>query len=179
MTEVLSMVQVVMQNANYRTWEIGGSKNPIIGFEDEATMGFVCSFDTPRQMIDNWRETEAMLLARYAAHFRAAGDKAWNVYSVFVSEARASDEERREVRWIEEDLERTRKITATGVVARDDVLKALLPLLPIIAKPLLASEDSTQRLLRRIEVISPRVRDVALDDSISPAEVAARLRNDQ
>jgi hypothetical protein len=177
MTEVLSTVQVVMQNANYRTWEIGGSKNPTVGFEDEATMGFVCAFDTPRQIIDSWRETEAMLLARFAAQFRAAGDKAWTVYSVFVSEARASDEERREVRWIEEDLERTRKITATGVVARDEVVKALLSLLPIMAKPLLVPEDSTQRLLRRIEVISPRVRDVALDDSISPAEVAARLRS--
>jgi hypothetical protein len=130
-------------------------------------------------MIDRWRETEAMLLARYAAQFRAAGDKAWNVYLVFVTEARGSIEERREVRWIEEDLERTRKITATGVVAREDVVKALLPLLPIMAKPVLAPEDSMQRLLRRIEVISPQVRDVALDTSVSPTEVAARLRSHQ
>jgi hypothetical protein len=177
MTEVLSTVHVVMQNANYRTWEIGDSKNPTIAFEDEATMGFVCAFETPRQMIENWRETEAMLLARFAAQFRAAGDKAWNVYSVLVTEARASDKERREVRWIEEDLERTRKITATGVVARDEVVKALLSLLPIMAKPLLSPEDSTERLLRRIEVISPRVRDVALDDSVGPEEVVARLRS--
>lgn|ERR1700730_2035060 len=179
MTEVLSTVQVVMQNASYRTWEIGGSRHPTVGFEDEAAMGFVCVFDTARQMLDDWRETEAMLLGRYAVQFRAAGDKAWNVYSVFVSEVHCSDEERREVRWIEEDLERTRKITATGVVGRDDVVKDLLPLLPIIAKPLLAPEDLTQRLLRRIEVISPRVRDVVLDDSISPSEVAARLRSDR
>jgi hypothetical protein len=136
-------------------------------------------FRLPKANNRRWRETEAILLARYAPQFRAAGEKAWNVYSVFVTKARASNEERREVRWIEEDLERTRKITATGVVVREDVVKALLPLLPIIAKPVLASEDSTQRLLRRIEVISPQVRDVALDASISPAEVAARLRSDQ
>jgi hypothetical protein len=177
MTEVLSMVQVTMQNANYRTWDISAIKTPSVCFEDEASMGFVCAFDSPRQMIEKWRETESMLLARYAAQFRAAGDKAWNVYSVFVTEARASLEERREVRWIEEDLERTRKITATGVVAREDVVKTLLPLLPIMAKPVLAPEDSTQRLLRRIEVISPQIRDVALDASVSPAEVAARLRS--
>ena len=179
MTDVLSTVQVVMQNANYRTWNIGGSRNPTVGFEDEATMGFVSVFDTPSQMIDSWRQTEATLLARYAAQFRASGDKAWNVYSVFVTEALASNEERREVRWIEEDLERTRKITATGVAARDEVTKALLPLLPIMAKPLLTPEDSTQRLLRRIEVISPSIRDVALNDLISPVEVAARLRNNR
>ncbi len=179
MTDVLSTVQVVMQSANYRTWEIRDSRNLTIGFEDEVTMGFVSVFATPRQMIDNWRETEATLLTRFAAQFGAAGDKAWNVYSVFLTEARSSDEERREIRWIEEDLERTRKITATGLFARDDFVKALLPLLPIIAKPLLAPEDSTQRLLRRIEVISPSVRDLVLDDSISPAEVAARLRSDR
>jgi hypothetical protein len=176
MTEVLSMVQVTMQNANYQTWAVGVTT---VCFEDEASMGFVCEFDSPKQMIGKWRETEAMLLARYAPQFRAAGDKAWNVYSVFVTEAHASVEERREVRWIEENLERTRKITATGVVSREDVVKVLLPLLPIMAKPVLAPEDSTQRLLRRIEVISPRVRDVALDASVSPAEVAARLRSRQ
>jgi hypothetical protein len=110
-------------------------------------------------MVEGWRETEATMLARYAAQFRAAGDKAWNVYSVFITEARASEGERREVRWIEEDLERTRKITGTSVVTREEVVKALLPLLPIVAKPLLAPEDSRQRLLRRIEVIAPRVLD--------------------
>jgi hypothetical protein len=46
-------------------------------------------------------------------------------------------------------------------------------------KPLLAPEDSRQRLLRRIEVIAPRVRDVALDDSIDPKEVAALLRSEK
>jgi hypothetical protein len=142
-------------------------------------MGFVSAFDSPRQMVDGWREVEATMLARYAPQFREAGDKAWNVYSVFVTEAGASEKERREVRWIEEDLERTRKITGTNVVTRDDVVKALLPLLPIVAKPLLAPEDSRQRLLRRIEVIAPRVRDVALDDSIYPKEVAALLRSEK
>ena len=179
MSEVLSMVQVVMQNANYRTWDVGGCEIPAVGFEDEATMGFVCAFDSPTQIIDRWRETEAILLARHAPQFRTAGEKAWNVYSVFVTKAHPTNEERREVKWIEENLEQTRKITATSVVVREDVVKALLPLLPIIAKPVLAPEDSTQRLLRRIEVISPHVRDIVLDDSVSPAKVAARLRSDQ
>lgn len=179
MTEVLSTVQVVMQSANYKTWNLDGTNIPAVGFEDETTMGFVCVFESPGQLIGKWRETEAMLLARYAVQFRSAGEKAWNVYSVFLTEAHASKEERRKVRWIEEDLERTRKITATGVVAREEVVKALLPLLPIMAKPVLAPDDSTQRLTRRIEVISPRVKDVALDSSVSPSEVVARLRSEQ
>ena len=179
MTDVLSTVQVAMQGASYRTWAVSGSKIATVGFEDEAAMGFVCVFDSPRHMLDGWREAEGSMLARYASQFRAAGDKAWNVYCVLVTEMGASEEERREVRWIEEDLERTRKITGTGVVTREDVVKALLPLLPIVARPLLVQEDSRQRLLRRIEVIAPRVLDVALNDAVTPREVATLLRSER
>lgn len=177
MTEILSTVQVILQSANYRSWDVTGSNFKTVGFEDAATMGFVCVFPSPRQMIEGWREAEARMLARYATQFSAAGEKAWNVYSVFITEVRASEEERREVRWIEEDLERTRKITGTGVITRDDVIKALLPLLPIMAKPLLVPEDSKQRLQRRIEVIAPRVLDFVLDDAVSPNDVAVLLRS--
>lgn len=177
MTEVLSTVQLVMQSAGYRTWDLVQAKIPTVGFEDDATMGFVCAFESARQVIDSWREVEATLLSRHAAGFRVAGDKAWNVYSVFITEAPASDEERREVRWIEENLERTRKITATGVMTREDVVNSLLPLLPVMAKPLLTPEDSTQRLSNRLEKILPRFGKLVLDDAVSPAEVAERLRD--
>lgn len=114
----------------------------------------------------------------HATQFRSAGDKAWNVYTVLLTEARALEEEKREVRWIEEDLERTRKLTATGVQLRDDVTGALPPLLPVLAKPLLAPEDSRERLLRRADAIAPQVRDALLDNSVSAGEIAARLRSD-
>lgn len=177
MTDVLSMVQVVMQNAGYRTWIVVNTQIPTVGFEDEATMGFVCTFDNPRNLIKRWREMEAALLARHAIQFRSAGDKAWNVYTVFLTENHASEEEKREVRWIEEDLERTRKLTATGIQLRDDVTNAMLPLLPILSKPLLAPEDARERLLRRVDAIAPQVREIVLDDSVSAAEVAGRLRS--
>ncbi|MER8755177.1 hypothetical protein NKH69_05790 [Mesorhizobium sp. M0976] len=177
MTDVLSMVQVVMQNAGYRTWIVLNTQIPMVGFEDEATMGFVCTFESPKSLIGRWRETEAALLARHATQFRSAGDKAWNVYTVFLTEGRASEEEKREVRWIEEDLERTRKLTATGIQLRDDVTNAMLPLLPILSKPLLAPEDARDRLLRRIVVIAPQVQETVLDDSVSAAEIADRLRS--
>jgi hypothetical protein len=176
-TDVLSMVQVVMQNAGYRTWSVVNTQVPTVGFEDEATMGFVCTFDNPRSVIERWRETESALLVRHATQFRSAGDKAWNVYTVLLTEGSASEEEKREVRWIEEDLERTRKLTATGIQLRDDVTNAMLPLLPILSKPLLAPEDARDRLLRRVVVIAPQVRETVLDDTVSAAEVAGRLRS--
>lgn len=178
MTDVVSMVQVVLENAGYQTWLVLNTQIPTVGFEDEATMGFACTFESPRSLIERWRDTEAALLARHAAQFRSAGDKAWNVYTVLLTDAHANEEERREVRWIEEDLERTRKLTATGVQLRDDVTGALLPLLPVLAKPLLAPEDARERLLRRTDTIAPQVRDALLDNSVSAGEIAIRLRSD-
>jgi len=89
MTDALSGVHVVMQTAGYRTWDIGGSKIPTIAFEDEATMGFVCAFATPRAMIEGWRETEATLLGRHAPLFRMAGDKAWDAINWHVRQVRS------------------------------------------------------------------------------------------
>lgn len=175
-TEILSSIHVVLQNANYRTWDIRAGSIPTIGFEDETVMGFVCVIDTPRRIVESWRDIETQLINRHASRFRDAGEKAWNVYSVFITEVKATGEERREVRWIEENLERTRKITATGVNSRGEIVKALLPIMPIIAKPLLNPEDAAQRLLRRIEIISPSIQDIVLDDKISPTEVIERLR---
>ncbi|TPK84436.1 hypothetical protein FJ936_17205 [Mesorhizobium sp. B2-4-13] len=177
MTDVLSMAQVVLENAGYQTWIVLNTQIRTVGFEDQATMGFVCSFDSAKTLIERWRDVEATILARHSIQFRAAGDKAWNVYTAFLTDAQASEEEKREVRWIEEDLERTRKLTATGVQLREDATRALLPLLPVLAKPLLPTEDARERLLRRADAIAPQVRDALLDDAVSAGEVAVRLRS--
>lgn len=179
MTDVLNWVQVVMQNARYKTWNLASASAPTVAFEDESTMGFVVVFDDAVSLLKRWMETERSLLARHAPQFHSAGEKSWNVYSVFLARERASEEQKRQVRWIEENLEQTRKLTATGVSLREDVTNALLPLLPIISKPLLNPEDGRERLVRRVEVIAPMVRDIFLDDDVSAEEVALRLRSYQ
>jgi len=89
----------------------------------------------------------------------------------------ANEVELRQIRWIEEDLERTRKIAACGLTTRDDVVTALLPLLPLQYQPLLDSEDLdlTRRLRKRIATIAPTAANAALDDAVSPAEVVRIL----
>jgi hypothetical protein len=177
LNDTISNVHVVLQNAGFRTREATGAQVPAIAFEDETTLGFVYVFATPKALIEHWRSAEAGLLSKYAANFRIAGDKAWNVYSVFIAEQRGTDQQCRAVRWIEEDLEKTRKITATGVGARDDVVTALLPLLPIVSKPVLIPEDSAVRLQRRIDAIAPEISAIALDDDVPASDVAAILRD--
>jgi hypothetical protein len=61
---------------------------------------------------------------------------------------RATDVQAREIKWIEENLERTRKIAGSGIADKERLIKVLLPLLPLQFQPVLDSEefDVDQRL---------------------------------
>ena len=171
--DLKSQLQIILQEANYQTWLASVDELDAIGFEDEAVMGFACIFDTAEALLQRWRAVETILLTTHAPSLQRAGEKAWNVYSVFLSVEKANDIQTREVRWIEEDQERTRKIAACGVTAREDLAMALLPLLPLQYQPVLDDEDFdlTRRLRKRIVDIAPAAAIAALDDEISPTEV--------
>jgi hypothetical protein len=177
MMDLKSPTQVVLQDAGYETWLLSVGDLPAIGFEDNAVMGFVCLFEDAPSLLRRWREIETKLLTGHASSLQKAGEKSWNVYSVFLSSGTADEIQSREIRWIEEDLERTRKIAACGLTNRDDIAKALLPLLPIQRQPQLDSEDFdlTQRLRKRIASIAPAAADAVLDDKVTAAEVVRLL----
>lgn len=175
MIDLLSTCQMLLKDANFnvRLSNVGGAS--VVCFEDGALIGFCCQFENPEILLDKWKSTEQEILVRFAPNFRSAGDKAWNVYCVFLSPAIASDAQKREVSWIEEDLDRTRKIAACGVSSREQVIRALLPILPIQHQATLLDAEVTERLKRRISDISPNAVHVALEPSVAPAEVVRRL----
>jgi hypothetical protein len=177
MMDLKAPVQVVLQDAGYETWLFSIDGLPAVGFEDVAVMGFVCLFEDVQSLLSRWRDLETKLLTAHSASLQKAGEKTWNIYSVFLSSGSADETRLREVRWIEEDLERTRKIAACGLSNRDEIVNALLPLLPIQRQPLLDSEDFdlTQRLRKRITMIAPEAANSALDDTVTPAEVVRLL----
>jgi hypothetical protein len=179
MIDLLAQIQGTLEGARYSTWLTEFEDLPVICFEDEVILGFVSVFSKPSDLIAGWRATEASLLRRFAPNIRGAGDKAWNVYSIFLCSDVANDTEAREIRWIEEDLDRTRKLTANGVMTREDVINALLPLLPLQHQPLLLTDDIKERLKRRIQAIAPRAAEVALDDETTAGEVARLLGEPQ
>jgi hypothetical protein len=174
--DLASTVQIILQEAGYRTWLTTQDSVRAIGFEDSALMGFVVLFQKPHDLLENWSTTETKLLSRHAAALRKAEEKAWNVYSVLLCAAAATEEQTGQVRQIEENLERTRKIAACNLAGHDDVVTALLPILPIQYHPRLEGDDLTERLRNRIATFAPAAADAALDDSVAPAEVAELLR---
>lgn len=177
MTETAATVQIVLEEADYATWLVPVEELTAICFEDDALMGFATVFDEPAILLQRWRSVELLLLGRHAPRFREAQEKAWNVYSMFLCPKRGSADETRQVRRIEEDLEKTRKVAACGLVGREEIVTALLPILPIQSRPRLESEDLTDRLKKRIATIAPAAVNVALDEKVAPAEVVRLLGN--
>ena len=177
MMDLSSSVQVILQDVGYDTWLLAIDDLQAIGFEDDAVMGFVCIFDDVASLLRRWRDLETKLLSGHASSLRKAGEKTWNIYSVFLSSGIADEVQLREVRWIEEDLERTRKLAACRLSSRDEILTALLPLLPIQRQPVLATEEFnlTLRLEKRIAAIAPAAGSAVLDNSVSAADVVRSL----
>jgi hypothetical protein len=173
MTDIKELLQIILKEAGYRTWLV--SNVSAVCFEDQAVMGFACVFDDATSLLARWRNVETGFLVQYAPHLREAGDKAWNFYSIFLCSSPASESELREIQWIAEDLERTRKIAACNLVGREDLVAVLLPILPLQHQPLLSIEDLTERLKKRIATISPAATEAALDTRFRAAEVVPLL----
>jgi len=177
MTDLNTSVQVILQDAGYDTWLLSLDSNEVVGFEDESVMGFVNVFQDADAMLAHWKELEAKFLASHASALQKAGDKTWNVYSVLLCAPAASSDQQREIRWIEEDLELTRKVTGWAITGRTELVTALLPLLPIQQQPLLDSEDFNlvQRFRKRVDAIAPTATEAVLNETINAAEVARLL----
>jgi hypothetical protein len=177
MTDLKPTLQALLQDAGYETWLVVLDKYEAVAFEDDATMGFACIFATGAELLKEWQNLETKFLMNFSPALKKAGEKTWNVYSVFLCAASAVEDEARAIRWVEEDLQRTRKVTGLVPNGRGDVVTALLPLLPIQYQPRLDTEDFnlTQRLKRRIASIAPAAEQAALDQNVTATEVVRLL----
>jgi hypothetical protein len=175
MIDLLSTAQILLRDADFTTRLDSLDQKNLVCFEDDTLVGFCYEFKDPQSLLAEWKARESSILTRFASSFRSAGDKAWNVYCAFLCESPADPVQTREVHWIEENLERTRKIAACGIGTRDELVRVLLPLLPIQYQPKLRAEDVTERLERRIVAIAPKAAHVALDETVSPVEVIRLL----
>ena len=176
MIDVFSVLQVVLRDAGLSVRLLSVDRMSVVSFEDEAIIGFACVFDNPNKLLENWKSVEMAVLRRYAPNLRVAGEKAWNVYCVFLSGGAADPIQDRQVRRVDEDLQRTRKIAACGIANREDLIRAILPILPLQFKPMLVPENVTRRLRGRLESIVPNAADFVLDESTPPTEVVPLLR---
>ena len=175
MTDVLQTVAEILENAKFQTWRVEFAGCPSLGFENENILGLAASFDSPEKLIDRWQGFEDSMLARYGNAFRQAGEKAWNVYSVFLTTQEPSESQARAIRAIEEDLRQTRKLAAHSLNSEQSVRAALLPILPLGPRPELSSINASERLSKRIENLAPGMASLVLDQNVSAAQLLAEL----
>ena len=173
---VIEAASRVLASARFDTWPIENLPFPCLGMESVGLLGFVFAFPDVQSLLENWRATEDAAIRRHAPSFKLAGDKAWNVYSVFATADKAEPIARRKLQTIEEDLSQTRKLTGDGV--RDDkaMKAALLPLLPIIERPLLSNFDPQERLASRLDGIVAGVSSVMLNEDADATKIMQFLR---
>lgn len=174
MIDLLSTSQILLRDAGFTVRLSSVGHRPVVCFEDKALLGFCSTFEQTDELIEGWKAFESQILIRFAADIRAAGEKAWNVYCVLLCSGAGDATQRRAVSWIEEDLERTRKVAACDIASREDLVRVLLPVLPVQYQPALQHEDLTARLQKRIADIAPQAAHAVLDLEV-PISEAVRL----
>lgn len=152
--DITTQSEVVLRGAGYDTWVWTGSVQPVVCFENAAVIGFVHVFATANELMQCWPEVQTAALSRHGPALRQAGMKAWNVYSVFLTDEQASSQQR-SIEQIEEDFTLTRKIARAGVQTSDDLERVLLPLTSVRSQPLPSDMDFENRLRSRLREVPP------------------------
>lgn len=173
MIDIATQAEVFLREAGYQTWVWNGASPPVTCFENPTIVGFLHVFDSAEDLLANWEEAQARVLARHTAPLRAAGAKAWNVYSIFLTSEHAPSL-RRDVERLEEDFSLTRKIARTAIQVAEDLDHALMPLAPIKAQPILKNANVEDRLRARAKDIAPLALQAFLGTA-SATEVADML----
>jgi hypothetical protein len=170
--DIATQTEVFLRGAGYETWTWTGSTPTVICFENATLIGFVHVFTSATDLLTRWQEVQNVALSHHSPALRAAGAKAWNVYSVFLTEEQAPNLQR-VIERIEEDFALTRKIARASVRTQNDLERTLLPLTALRAQPLISETDFEDRLRARLKDVSPDVLTAFL--GATPAEEVAKI----
>jgi hypothetical protein len=173
--DIAGHAEALLRSAGYvtrREYYAGGT----LAFEDDAVIGFLFTFDSGIELLETYDGREAVALATNTPALLAAGEKAWNVYSVFLTAEECKSQTERRLLRIEENLKRTRKIARASVTSARALQAALLPLLPLVARSEWNHSDYVERLEKKIANASDRRIAKAFFGPASTDEIAGMLQ---
>ena len=171
--DIATQVEIVLRDAGYDTWPLADASPPVTCFENPGLIGFVHVFKSADALLSQWEVSQESVLKRHTLPLRVAGAKAWNVYSIFLTEEQAPSHQR-EIEGLEENFALTRKIANAAIRTPEDVERVLLPLTAVKAQPLLGASDFRARLQLRLKEIPPEAVTAFLG-AASPDELARIL----
>lgn len=149
MIDELKIISSVLQKDNYYEFVVESFDVACIGFENDLNLGFVYCYETTDNLLKNWKSNSDQLLSKYQFQLRSAGEKSWNVYSVFLSFGASGSEENTLLAQVEENLSGTRKIARAVDPDLNGIRSGLLPLLQIQNPPILGPIDMVEEIKTR------------------------------
>jgi len=173
--ELRAEAGLLLRESGYRVWPWQEHSLVALGFEDSDSIGFIFVLSTAPELVEKYEQLEKAVLSSYSLGLRAAGEKAWNIYTVFLTPERVDRDTERAILQIEEDLRLTRKIARAGIDDSQNLRAALLPLLPITSQPDLSDTKYTDRVKRRLSSVMPSTSVLAFIGDVSAADIVQML----
>jgi hypothetical protein len=147
--DLLYTAESVLRQAGFRTARKPDHPDVIL-FEDDTVLGLLAVHASAEDLVTTWREQQDHFLRANASRLRRDPQKAWNTYSVFLTQAPlesvASD-----VLGVEADVHATRKIVKGQMLTTLDVQEALAPLLPLAIQSTAFSTTGDATVLDKLE----------------------------
>ena len=143
-------------------------------FEDPYGIVAVHVYDTWRELIDSWVDTQSLLVDLISANVSRPEPKTWEGYLVLLTGAELLPEDHQALADLRYNTNRLRKLVATGqdLDTLDDVRNALLPLLPLaVERP----EESEAGLLGRLPEL---LEEDGIDRQATQTAIDAFIRNE-
>jgi hypothetical protein len=111
----------------------GWPSDAIRVFEDPFAIVAVCVFDTWGDLVSGWQDAQGAFVELISAHLNLVDAKAWDGYLVLLTPGSRGDD-RDTIDAIRYDTARVRKLVAAApeLETVDDIVRALLPLLPLV-----------------------------------------------
>ena len=162
MIDLLEECQRQLEGVAIATTLLEADRGRLLVFEGITVLGFIVAYSEIAQLLVRWSADANALITDNQLSLRRAHAKAWNTYTVFLTDAAANHAEMVALGAIEEDLTGTRKIARGGVGDVDGVRAALLPLLPIQSAPRLEAVDMVAEIRLRTPELPSRVVDAFL-----------------
>ena len=151
--DITYQVEIALRDAGYATWRARQGSNFVICFENPVLVGFVYVFDSAAALLTQWESTQKTVLKQYSGALRDAREKAWNVYSIFLT-GEEDPSRQRAIERLEENFALTRKIARGSIRTEKDVRHVLLPITSVQARPSLGATDFEDRLKNRLKEVS-------------------------
>jgi hypothetical protein len=152
MLNLLSECRTLLEQSGYRTTP--GSDAEVCYFEDDSIAGAIFIYEEVATLLEWWERRQDAFLTQNARPLRQDPIKAWNIYTVHLTQTRADDSGETRLFNIEHDFRGTRKIARAGIAIGSDVVDALLPLMPLQRLVALTANDLRSRAKQRLTLVN-------------------------